>query len=848
MKTTIFRAGVKLILLNIVVFFTNASPANTITSVMSGNYDAPATWDGGTAPNLIDSVVIASGHTVTLTANTKVLNLAIQSGAVFNNAAFDLTLYNYLTNSSYYTNNGTHQSSGGKLYVSTSAYVVIAGAGNTVCDVEITAGTAQVQSNITITGNVNVLTAFTNDGNITVTGDVIFGSASQVYNSGTVTQTGNLSFLGDPNNRYRSVEHTGTYIINGNLTIGELYFKNFGMMDISGNVLGAGSSSVFLNTGDNAVVKFGGEMFSGNDGVLALSGKNTVEYKGGDQDIKFPDPVQGDYNYHHLILSGSGTKKMEFSSAGNSNTIVQIEGNLTIKDSASFDPAKNFNSYNIELGGNWINTSIHPDPFKEGNSTVTFNGGSAAYSLPDQTITSATEGGETFYNLSIKKYNNNNKVSLNSCHINVTNELTLTSGKIYTGNNNVHVTNSSAAAIHSHTAASYIVGNLKRTWFPSGGSYDFPVGSADAYELANVNVAAANTVNELLVNFSNLPPGTGLPVTDADGFKYTTILNCGGTSYGNGNANDGIWTLTPGAGTAVYDLTLYALNHSNASFNTNTIVTRSNASSPWQFTGAYTPFSGKNPLIVKRTSCNTFGQFAAGARELPFPIQFSTTADSICVWDSVTIAASGGTSYLWNTGETSPSIRVAPLTTTSYKVTISNGGQSTEANQTITVGTPSDAPVITANGNQLTTTATGKAYQWYYNDVLISGATGKDYVLDKTGIYHLVVTNAYGCTSASNKITITSVGVTQLTTVGTLLNIYPNPANGIIFIEIKNNVSPAFAVEIMNNAGQVVYTETIHNCASPCVKTIDLSVFPKGLYFFKAIENNSAQVKKIMLN
>ncbi len=71
----------------------------------------------------------------------------------------------------------------------------------------------------------------------------------------------------------------------------------------------------------------------------------------------------------------------------------------------------------------------------------------------------------------------------------------------------------------------------------------------------------------------------------------------------------------------------------------------------------------------------------------PLPtISISASSTSICAGDSVTLTASGGTSYLWGGGQTVNPLTVTPGTTTTYSVTgtDANGCQNT-ADQQITV-------------------------------------------------------------------------------------------------------------------------------------------------------------------
>jgi len=60
-------------------------------------------------------------------------------------------------------------------------------------------------------------------------------------------------------------------------------------------------------------------------------------------------------------------------------------------------------------------------------------------------------------------------------------------------------------------------------------------------------------------------------------------------------------------------------------------------------------------------------------------------ADTICAGQIITLVASGGNSYIWNTGNSTDSIIVSPTITTTYSVTVSTDCDLATANTTITV-------------------------------------------------------------------------------------------------------------------------------------------------------------------
>lgn len=158
--------------------------------------------------------------------------------------------------------------------------------------------------------------------------------------------------------------------------------------------------------------------------------------------------------------------------------------------------------------------------------------------------------------------------------------LTLSSGRLVTGANNIIITNTAFDAVSGHSTSSYVYGNLRR-YVVAPVSYDFPVGNSTSYQLANLNISSVTGLSYITTSFANpgSATGTGLPITETC-YASDEILN-NGSPGGNG----GVWTVTPDAGSANYTLTLYGRNYDNLGL-CHTLVSRANSGVAWGFDGS----------------------------------------------------------------------------------------------------------------------------------------------------------------------------------------------------------------------------------------------------------------------
>lgn len=137
---------------------------------------------------------------------------------------------------------------------------------------------------------------------------------------------------------------------------------------------------------------------------------------------------------------------------------------------------------------------------------------------------------------------------------------------------------------------------------------------------------------------------------------------------------------------------------------------------------------------------------------------------AICEGQNTVLTASGGSTYLWNTGESSASITVSPATTNTYSVVVSVGNCSSTDSVKVTVNS---APSIDAGSDQtickgasatLTATASGTVL-WSTGESTLSINVSPN----ETTKYFVTVTSGSGtCASRTDSVT---VNVTQAPTV-----------------------------------------------------------------------------------
>jgi hypothetical protein len=217
-------------------------------------------------------------------------------------------------------------------------------------------------------------------------------------------------------------------------------------------------------------------------------------------------------------------------------------------------------------------------------------------------------------------------------------------------------------------------------------------------------------------------------------------------------------------------------------------------------------------------------------------------------------AGSGAASYSWNNGLGTSQVFTVTTTGTYYVLVTAPGG--CQSGDTILV-TVNSVPVFnlgndTSITNRDTIVLNGPSGSYtYYWAGIGSNAQSLMIIGNETSLglhsYSLQVTNTSGCT-ASDAINVTIL-LNEINEVNSdeLINLYPNPTNGIITLQFNEGNYKEYKLEIINILGQTLQTSTIESGVSGMNPRLDLSNLPKGNYFIKLSSSDKTYFKKITL-
>lgn len=162
---------------------------------------------------------------------------------------------------------------------------------------------------------------------------------------------------------------------------------------------------------------------------------------------------------------------------------------------------------------------------------------------------------------------------------------------------------------------------------------------------------------------------------------------------------------------------------------------------------------------------------------------------------------------------------------------------------TVTVNPPLDN-TVTNNATSLTANLSGASYQWLDCDngnTPISGETSQSFTPTTNGNYAVEISTTE-CTVTSSCESITLLGI-EGNELNLNVNIYPNPANDIINIDL-GHLSSDVQIRMVSSEGKEVY----QNNVTENLVTINFVSYPQGVYIVEISNGTHRSYHKVIKN
>jgi len=249
--------------------------------------------------------------------------------------------------------------------------------------------------------------------------------------------------------------------------------------------------------------------------------------------------------------------------------------------------------------------------------------------------------------------------------------------------------------------------------------------------------------------------------------------------------------------------------------------------------------------VTSSSHCST-----SATDEITVTVKESVTANAgndvtIESGDLVTLTATGGTVFLWSTGETTASIDVQPNETTVYTVEV--GAEASCRGTDDVKVTIKDIPLTINNGEDVTICI---------GDELILQAQGSSNYLWNTGEMDSAITVKPQQTTTYS-VSAQKKGI--LETVEIIVTVencssnkkeefitYPNPTQGIVNIHLPSQKTKLM-LNVISLNGKVIYTKEVKADDNGVFTQIDLSNMKKGVYLLRMFNENFNETKKILV-
>lgn len=256
-------------------------------------------------------------------------------------------------------------------------------------------------------------------------------------------------------------------------------------------------------------------------------------------------------------------------------------------------------------------------------------------------------------------------------------------------------------------------------------------------------------------------------------------------------------------------------------------------------------FANTGNYVVSMTTSNSVGSGNTYTQAVTVNpsvnISLSSTSPVVCSGQSVSLNATGATSYTWNPGNLSgASVVVSPLANTIYTSTGSNGFCSNTKTISVSVDITPNLSAFSSQdticeGASATLNASGATtYSWS------NGSNGNSIVVSPTITTTYVITGQTGICTGSTSITqnvVVCTSILNANKTNSLLEVMPNPFTN----EIKLLSKSLTKVFITNSIGQIVIVDEFNG-----ETTLKIGYLPEGVYFLNSLSKEGNKTVKLV--
>jgi hypothetical protein len=699
--------------------WSNGATTPSINATQTGSYSVTVTNANGCSTT-------SSATTVTVNANPAA-NITAGGPTTFCTGG-SVTLTASAGSSYLWSNDATTPSIN---VTQSGSYTVTVTNGNG-CSTTSSATSVTVNSNPTATISAGGPTTFCTGGSVTLTASA---GSSYLWSNGATTSS-------------ISVTQGGSYTVT--------------VTNANGCSTTSSATSVTVNPNPTATISAGGPttFCTGGSVTLTASAGSSYLWSNGATTSSISVTQAGSYNVTVTNANGCSTTSSATTVTVNPNPTATITaggpttfctgGSVTLTASAGssylWSNGATTSSINVTQTGSYTVTVTN------GNGCSTTSSATTVTVNPNPTATITAGGPTTFCTGGSVTLT----ASAGSSYLWSTGATTSSINATQSGSYAVTVTNGNGCSTTSSATTVTVNANPTATITPSGpttfctgGSVTLTASAGSSYLWSNgattssINVTQAGSYTVTVTNANGCSTTSSATAVTVNANPTATITAGGPTTFCTG----GSVTLTASAGSSY----LWSNGATTSSINVtqagNYTVTVTNANGCSTTSSATTVTVNANPAATITPSGPT----------------------TFCTGGSVTLTASAGSSYLWSTGATTPSINVTQTGNYTVTVTNANGCSATSSARSVTVN-PNPTATISAGGpttfctgGSVTLSASaGSSYLWS------NGATTSSINVTQAGSYSVTVTNGNGCstTSSATSVTVNANPATPTITAG----------------------------------------------------------------------------------